>query len=524
MINCLYKTLQIDVAYSVNSMIYSIMKMPYIKDMFDEKSVYTNKGIKKVVGLVGAMLSFGRSLFIKLMYLFIVFEISKLLYKDNYINCFIHMYFCLTLLGLFINNGLLGTSKKKYFAIVLFQMDANKFLRANFLWNIVTMTFMNIIGIGLLCMVKGISIKTGLILVLLSLVCRIIGEALNIMFYRKYKYVWYSNLKLYYPILGFFIACCFLPYLDIIIPINTVFFVCLLLSVLSVGAVSYIFHIDDFKLIYKSIVSVSDVMDSKNESNYYRQSLVNMKDKDKEIDKKILEEKHGYDLFNTIFFKRHSEILFRSARTYALLAAVVYVGIIYYMSIKSNINTSVGNFLHIKLSWFILIMYFINRGAVVTQAMFYNCDHAMLTYNFYREPDNLLGLFKRRLINVIKVNLIPAVVIGIGNTCLLYYSSVNCSITTYITSFLFIISLSVLYSVHYLVMYYLLQPFNKNMQMKKVSYTFASLITYIVTFECTNLVINSSILSLFGILFVIVYIVIALLLVYKIAPRTFRLY
>ena len=523
MINCLYKTLQMDVAYSVNSLIYTIVKMPYFRDIFDN-SVYDNRKIKRIVGIIGMILSFGRSLLIKLLYFLAVLGFSKVLFKDNYITCFIHIYFCLTILGLFINNRLLSTSKKKYLSIVLLQMDANKFLRANFIWDLFTMTLFNTICVLIICSVYKISIISGLILVFLSLVCRIVGEALNIMFYKKYMYVWYSNTKIYYPIFLFLIACCFLPYLGIIIPINTIFVISIILFVCSIFCTIYIFKIDDYRVIYKSLSQVTDVMDSKNESTYYRQALVNMKDKDKEIDEKLLEKKHGYDLFNTIFFKRHKEILLRSARNCAVIATIVYIIILYLMYTKSNINTSVGNFLHIKLSWFILIMYFTNRGAAVTQAMFFNCDHAMLTYNFYREPDTILGLFKRRLVNLILINLIPAFVIAIGNTCLLYYSTVSCSLLTYITSFLFVISLSVFFSVHYLVIYYLLQPFNKNMQMRKISYSFVSFLTYFITFELTYIVVNSNILSILGIIFVVIYIVLSLILVYRIAPRTFKLY
>ena len=523
MINCLYKTLQIDVAYSVNSLIYTMVKMPYFRDMFDN-NVYDNRNVKKIVGIVGMILSFLRALFVKVLYLIVIFEISKTFYKDNYINCFYHMYFVLTILGLFINNRLLTTSKKKYFSIVLFQMDANQFLRANYLWDLLNLVIYNLLGFFVISLFYKISITSILILILLSLVCRIIGETLNMMFYKKYLYVWYGNTKLYFPIFLFLIACCFLPFFNIIISMNTILFVSIIFAILSIFAVIYIFRIDDYKVIYKSLSQVSDVMDSKNESNYYRQALVNMKDKDKEIDSKILEKKHGYDLFNTIFFKRHREIMFRSAKNCAIIATVVYAILIYYMSIKPEFRESIGNFLHIKLSWFVLIMYFLNRGAAITQAMFYNCDHAMLTYNFYREPDTLLGLFKRRLINIVLINLIPSFVVGIGNTCLLYYSSVNCSLLTYITSFIFIISLSMFFSVHYLVIYYLLQPFNKNMQMKKMSYSVVSFLTYFITFELTYVVVNSNILSIFGIIFVVIYIVISLILVYRIAPRTFKIY
>ena len=134
-----------------------------------------------------------------------------------------------------------------------------------------------------------------------------------------------------------------------------------------------------------------------------------------------------------------------------------------------------------------------------------------------------MELFKKRLQTVVKVNLLPAFVIGIGNTILLYISSNNYSILTVITSFIFVLLLSIFFSVHYLVIYYLLQPFNKDMEVKKASYSIATLGTYIFSYMMTSVVINSTILSILGILFTIGYAGIALLLVYKFAPKTFKL-
>lgn len=81
----------------------------------------------------------------------------------------------------------------------------------------------------------------------------------------------------------------------------------------------------------------------------------------------------------------------------------------------------------------------------------------------------------------------------------------------------------VFFSVHYLVIYYLLQPYNKDMQIKNASYSVVTLLTYFVTYSLSDLVLTSSILSIFGILFVVIYIVIALILVYKVSPRTFKI-
>ena len=71
------------------------------------------------------------------------------------------------------------------------------------------------------------------------------------------------------------------------------------------------------------------------------------------------------------------------------------------------------------LPYFVFIMYAINRGTGFTQALFMNCDHSLLTYSFYKRPAFVLRLFSIRLREIIKVNLLPAAVIGGGLALLL---------------------------------------------------------------------------------------------------------
>ena len=61
----------------------------------------------------------------------------------------------------------------------------------------------------------------------------------------------------------------------------------------------------------------------------------------------------------------------------------------------------------IYLPYFVFVMYILNRGTTVTQAMFMNCDHSMLTYRIYRTPKVILGVFKERLKTLILINLVP---------------------------------------------------------------------------------------------------------------------
>lgn len=97
----------------------------------------------------------------------------------------------------------------------------------------------------------------------------------------------------------------------------------------------------------------------------------------------------------------------------------------------------------------------------------------------------------------------------------------NC--LTIITTFLFIIFLNVFFSVYYLVIYYLLQPFNKNLEVKKMSYSFVTLGMYIISYLMTGVVMNSLMFSILGLVVTTIFIILSLYLVYKYAPKTFKL-
>ena len=520
MISSLKRSLKIDISYAVNSFIYSIRKLPILNDLITD-DIYKSKGLKGVIRIISLLLSFGKMIISKLVYFFVVYYISLEVLGDS--KYFIHVYFLFTLIGLFINNKLLVTSKKKYLSILVFNMDSTKYMWSSLVWDLFINLILNIFVFMCFASQFSINFITIIMFLLMSIFSRIIGESFCIWFYKKYKYIWYSNYTMYFSILGILLGLCFLPLIGISINNSFVFISNIILFILSIISLIYLCNVKDYKLIFKRLNSLKQAMNEEEKEAYNRQALVEIKNKDKEVSQDKIKDKKGYDLFNTLFYERHKAILMNSSKRYALIIGGIYLVLIYLVASGDKFDLVMNNFLMTKLGMFVFVMYFINRGSVVTQAMFYNCDHAMLTYNFYREPRVLLGLFKKRLISIIKINLLPAFIISIGNSILLYLSG-GADIITFISSFMFIILFSVFFSLHYLVLYYLFQPFNKNMQMKKISYGIASFLTYYFSYLIFyDLVVSSLVLSIIGIVFVAIYIVLALFLVYKFAPRTFKI-
>ena len=83
--------------------------------------------------------------------------------------------------------------------------------------------------------------------------------------------------------------------------------------------------------------------------------------------------------------------------------------------------------------------------------------------------------------------------------------------------------ISIFFSVHYLTIYYLLQPFNAGTEMKSGMYTFITSATYFACYMLMQCRFPTHIFGLITIIFSLLYCVIACLLVYRFAPKSFRI-
>ena len=80
-------------------------------------------------------------------------------------------------------------------------MDATNFYKANIFWNTIVNFILNSICLFILAKFLSLQFIYPITLLLFTTFIKFIGESLNIMFYKKYDYMWYSNTTLYFTIL-----------------------------------------------------------------------------------------------------------------------------------------------------------------------------------------------------------------------------------------------------------------------------------------------------------------------------------
>ena len=106
----------------------------------------------------------------------------------------------------------------------------------------------------------------------------------------------------------------------------------------------------------------------------------------------------------------------------------------------------------------------------------------MLAYTFYNRPKFILRLFQIRMREVIKINLLPASVIGADLVFLVYVTGDTDNMLKYGVLFVSVLCLSVLFPVHYLIISYLPQPYNVGTEVKSATYKIVIFSIYLTCF------------------------------------------
>lgn len=221
--------------------------------------------------------------------------------------------------------------------------------------------------------------------------------------------------------------------------------------------------------------------------------------------------------------KRHKKILWNSTKKISYVCAFLVAAVLAGVYLLPEEKTVINEIVMTWLPYFVFIMYAINRGTNFTQALFMNCDHSLLTYSFYKQPSFILRLFQIRLREIMKINAVPALVIGIGLALILFATGGTDNPLNYVVLVVSILCMSLFFSIHYLTIYYLLQPYNAGTELKSGTYRIVLSVTYVVCFALMRLRMPIMIFGIMTIVFCVLYSIVASILVYRFAPKTFRL-
>ncbi|HEL1583536.1 TPA: hypothetical protein TXJ06_000226 [Streptococcus suis] len=253
-------------------------------------------------------------------------------------------------------------------------------------------------------------------------------------------------------------------------------------------------------------------------NEYTRQGLL-MQDKLSTEKGKDLSHLSGMTYLNALLFDRYKKVLYKKVRGWVLSLVVILVALEAFRYYLEPFELTDAVLLRC-LPFSFMIMYVASSGKVVAQMVFVNCDISMLHYPFYREAKTIIAGFNYRFLQTCKLNLIFASSLFLTIMVLGRFAF---NMETILLTALLLISLTALFSFHDLFIYYILQPFTKDMEVVNPVYKFLSGALYWVAYLNIKLDIGSHLYILLISIAMIAYVSIGYWILLKKAPQTFRL-
>lgn len=268
--------------------------------------------------------------------------------------------------------------------------------------------------------------------------------------------------------------------------------------------------------------------------------------------------KKGFEFLNALFVKRHFKMLMLKpiVCTGLILALIAFIigGVIYdyyttagYEGCLKMVLTNLRNLFLFKgfedplgqnevdsaflffryavqdhlLAFFIPISIFDNTYKS-TQAMYINCDNSLMTFSFFKKPDKIIKLFDIRLKQLICVNLLPAMAMAIGCNLILFATGGQEYPFHYLINFVVIGCMSISFTMYWLSIYYLFQPYTKTASVKGGAYNAAFMAFGFLMSIIAWISVKSQILAVIMLVFTVTFVFFIRKLVLKKAPKTWK--
>ena len=520
------KTLKISFAlkntYRVNSILYALKQMLLIK-MILPSALYGARGLKIFANILSVIWEILSAFLGKFIYLMCIYAVVAYGYDgySNKIELFLHMLLFLTIIGAFMNTNLFNPTKEKYYAVFLMRMNAKQYVLINYGYAILKVVigflpFMIMVG-----SVLDLPLWLSIILPFSIAGLKLFIAATSLWDYEKRGLAYNENRLgkfLWAFVALMIIVACGLPAVNIAVPqiVSTALFIAFV-PLGIIGAVKVI-RFDEYKAVFRDLFAQTQPFADKK-----TQALRKQSEKYISADTSITSDRKGFEYLNELFIKRHKNILWSASKMITYVCLVLIAGAIIASYVFPEFREVTNHLILNWLPYFVFIMYIINRGTGFTQALFVNCDHSLLTYPFYKQPGMILKLFAIRLREIMKINALPALVIGAGLSLLLFITGGTDNVLNYAVIIVSILCMSAFFSVHYLTIYYLMQPYNAATEIKNGMYQVVKVATYVVCYYMIKVRMPTIVFGTLTIVFCILYCMIACILVYRFAPKTFRL-
>lgn len=233
----------------------------------------------------------------------------------------------------------------------------------------------------------------------------------------------------------------------------------------------------------------------------------------------------GSNYLNALLFSRfksslRKQLLIRIGIVSAVMLTMILGSVVVPIRISaSRLEQVLFNF----IPGMFFILFLLSFGKRVVQTVFVNCDSSMLSYPFYREPKAIIKGFFYRFLKIFYYNGLISLTIYLWLNIFNLVNNRPLSIQFLLLVLFVMLSLSILFSFHELFIYYILQPFTSDFEVKNPVYKFVDWLFYMLAYVSLQIKTGGFQYGIIISAFSILYFCIGTIVIIKLAPKTFKL-
>jgi hypothetical protein len=521
----------IGAASGANLLIYYFKRIPFLGKKMPE-AVYGNHSLKNIFAVLVTIIKcfgklFKKAGFIGLLLVLPVFFIvgdAALRY-----GAFLYVLIPVSLIVPLTSSIIFEADRKRYISIRLLHMNARTYIVSTVMFRTAVDALFLLPAMVIAVLWLGGTFLQGLILTLMVTMLNLIGEGYALSVYHKTGIVLMK--KAFYAIIVSIIGltAAYVPLFFGGWPLlSGILFQPLLISLLFLFTLLVLYMILRYQgyhqIALENLKAADFALNTNQKMALARFANVAVKEEefsDEDLRADRFGKKKGFAYLNAIFFMRHKRLFVKPILTrLAIIGTLFAAGVIisFFLPGIPEGRFAPGD----VIPAFVFIMYFASIGDRVCRAMFYNCDISLLRYAFYRQRGAILSNFRVRLLRIALLNAIVAVAISVAVVGLSLIFGLHWTMTDMASFAITILFLSLFFTVHHLFLYYVFQPYTTELGMKNPFFKIINTAVYVLSFLSMRIDSPPSYFTLIVLISTFVYIVAALILVYRYAPKTFR--
>ncbi len=535
MINVLKNIFGIMMSTSANKFIYYFKRIWLIGKIIPD-SIYADRQLKNVIAWFVWIFVQSYKFITKAIYIGIAMFLPLfILHQEDILNAglsgFIHIFFIMSVLfGAFQESEIFKVTNHKFICLKYMRMNPKSYVQATvglkYLLNFIYFLPSILISVMLL----GGGFFKGVLLCIIMTAFRFIFEAFHLAFYDRFKVVIPRKNLVIWIVIAFALAAAYLPVFTNIqlYTAEAIFSLPFVLATLVVGGLCFYYVMFGYKRYVTTLPRTMDIKFSAEnimkEAKKSQFNDVKIKDKDSKQIYKIDHHhgKTGYHYLNAIFFERHKRQIFKPVLIRLCIVAIAFLTVVIGFIFRPDEVKKLAVSMTTMLPIFVFGMYCMSTANKACRAMFYNCDISLLRYGFYRSPSVIIKNFKTRLIRIASYDLLVGMAVCIAVVLIANITGIKWEITSMVSFIITILLLSIFFTVHHLFMYYVFQPYTTELNVKNPFFNIINGIVYVVCYVCLQIQSGNGIFTLIVLCSTVIYIIVALLLVFKFSSKTFR--